>query len=105
MRSCLILQLHLLSNEQWWEIGPIRDALHHIEDTEGGFAIEDRLGNIALQAAGHRPSRTLAATFTGITALPNEFKVVGKPEREIAVKDVLTRLWDSSGNTKRSPMN
>ena len=78
--------------KQWWEIGPIRNGLQHIEDTEGGFAIEDQLGNLVLQAASHRPSRALAATFTGITALPGEFKIVGKPEREIAVKDVFNEV-------------
>ena len=78
--------------KQWWEIGPIRDGLQHIEDTEGGFAIEDQLGNLVLQAASHRPNRTLAATFTGLIALPNEFKIVGKPEREIAVKDVFNEV-------------
>ena len=78
--------------KQWWEIGPIRNGLQHIEDTEGGFAIEDQLGNLVLQAASHRPSRTLAATFTGITALPGEFKIVGNPEREIAVKDVFNEV-------------
>ena len=78
--------------KQWWEIGPIRNGLQHIEDTEGGFAIEDQLGNLVLQAASHRPSRTLGATFTGIAALPGEFKIVGRPEREIAVKDVFNEV-------------
>ena len=74
--------------QQWWETGKLRDALHHIEDTEGGFAFEDPIGNIGLQAAGHRGT-TLAATFTGLSApLAGEFKIAGRPQREIAVKDV-----------------
>ena len=74
--------------QRWWEIGSIRDALRHIEDTEGGFAFEDNAGNIGLQAAGHRGT-TLKATFTGLpTALAGEFKIAGRPNREIAVKDV-----------------
>ena len=51
--------------QQWWEIGSLRDGLRHIEDTEGGFAFEDRLGGIGLQFAGHRARQTLSATFTG----------------------------------------
>ena len=51
--------------QRWWEIGSIRNALRHIEDTEGGFAFEDNAGNIGLQAAGHRGT-TLKATFTGL---------------------------------------
>ena len=74
---------------RWWEIGRIRDAIRHIEDTEGGFAFEDRQGNIGLQASGHRAARTLSATFTALpVALAGEIKVVGRPQREIAVKDV-----------------
>ena len=64
--------------QRWWEIGSIREALRHIEDTEGGFAYEDRAGNIGLQAAGHRGT-TLAATFTGLpTALTGEHKIAGQ---------------------------
>lgn len=75
--------------QRWWELGTLREALRHIEDTEGGFAYEDRLGNIALQAAGHRAAQALSATFTGLpVALAGEIKVTGRPQREIAVKDV-----------------
>ncbi len=75
--------------QRWWELGSLRAGLQHIEDTEGGFAFEDRLGNIGLQAAGHRAGQTVGTTFTGLsTALAGEIKVAGRPQREIAVKDV-----------------
>ena len=74
---------------RWWEIGKIRDAIRHIEDTEGGFAFEDKLGNLGLQSAGHRAAQALSATFTGLSvALVGEINVAGRPHREIAVKDV-----------------
>ena len=61
----------------------------HIEDTEGGFAFEDKLGNLGLQSAGHRAAQALSATFTGLSvALAGEINVAGRPHREIAVKDV-----------------
>ena len=79
--------------QRWWEIGSIRDALRHIEDTEGGFAFEDRLGNIGLQSAGHRASQTVGKTFTGLaTPLAGEIAVVGRPKRDIAVKDVVNEV-------------
>ena len=74
---------------RWWERGRIRDAIRHIEDTEGGFVFEDRQGNIGLQASGHRAARPLSATFTALpVALAGEIEVAGRPQREIAVKDV-----------------
>ena len=79
--------------QRWWEVGALRDGLRHIEDTEGGFAFEDRLGNIGLQDAGHRGRQTLKATFTGLpVALAGEIKVAGRPKREIAVKDVVNEV-------------
>ena len=51
---------------RWWELGRVQDAIRDMEDTEGGLAYEDRMGNIGFQSGGWRPSRTLAATFSGL---------------------------------------
>ena len=66
------------------------DAVHDMEDTEGGYAFERRAGDIGFQSGGWRASRTLAATFSGLPVLVSgEHAIIGRPNREIAIKDVV----------------
>ena len=50
---------------RWWERGSMRDALRHIEDTEGGFIYEARKLDLGFQPAGHRASLFVSKTFSG----------------------------------------
>ena len=81
------------SMPRWWESGSLRDALRHIEDTEGGFIYEDRLGNLGFQSGGYREGRSVSKTFTGVPpALAGEIRISGRPKRQIAVKDVTNEV-------------
>ena len=73
---------------RWWELGSLRTAIANIEDTEGGLAFEDRFGNIPLQSAGHRTGQAIAKTFTAFAPTAGQIAIIGRPQREIAVKDV-----------------
>jgi len=78
---------------QWWERGSLIAGLRHIEDTEGGFIYEDRIGNLRFQSAGYRASRTRSKTFSGLAMrAADEIPIAGRPHREIAVKDVRNEL-------------
>ena len=78
---------------RWWETGSLRDSLHHIEDTEGGFIYEDAAGRLGIQPSTHRAAQSSSKTFTGVSpALPGEQRLHGRPKREIAVKDVKNQV-------------
>ena len=78
---------------RWWETGKIREAIRDIETTEGGFAIEDKIGGMALQSRGYRASRAVSAKFTGVLpTAADEIKVSGRPNRQIAIKDVVNEV-------------
>ena len=75
---------------RWWELGRVQEAIRDMEDTEGGYAYERRAGDIGFQSGGWRASRTLAATFSGLpVVLSGEHAIIGRPNREIAIKDVV----------------
>ena len=78
---------------RWWERGSMKDALQHIEDTEGGFIYEDRKLDLGFQPAGHRASLSVSKTFSGVSPLlAGEIPIVGIPQRQIAVKDVVNTV-------------
>ena len=80
--------------DRWWELGTdCRMPSVDMEDTEGGFAYERRVGDIGFQSSGWRASRTLAATFSGLPVLVSgEHAIIGRPDREIAIKDVVNEV-------------
>ena len=90
--ECRILQQAISKCSNGGKLAQFEMGCSTLKTPKAVLPYEDRIGNLGLQAAGHRASRTLAATFTGITALPGEFKIVGRPEREIAVKDVFNEV-------------
>ena len=91
--ECGVTDGTFFSMPRWWESGPLREALRHIEDTEGGFIYEDRLGQLGFQSGAHRDGLNVSAQFTGIApALPGEIRISGRPKRDIAVKDVTNEV-------------
>ena len=79
--------------ERWWEQGSMRDALRHIEDTESGFIIEDRRLDFVFQSGAHRTGLAVSQVFSGVNPLgAGEIAIVGRPRREIAVKDVVNTV-------------
>ena len=79
--------------DRWWELGRVQEAIHDMEDTEGGYAYERKVGDIGFQSGGWRASRTLAATFSGLPVLVSgEHAIIGRPNREIAIKDVVNEV-------------
>ena len=91
--ECGVVMGAFFSMPRWWESGPLREALRHIEDTEGGFIYEDRLGQLGFQSGAHRDGLNVSAQFTGIApALPGEIRISGRPKRDIAVKDVTNEV-------------
>ena len=52
---------------RWWEVGKLRAALNHIEDTEGGFIFEDREGELGFHLANYRAGQAVSTTFVAVT--------------------------------------
>ena len=78
---------------RWWELGRLQEAIRDMEDTEGGLSYERRQGDIGFQSGGWRASRTLAATFSGLPVLlSGEHAIIGRPNRQIAIKDVVNQV-------------
>ena len=74
---------------RWWEVGTLQQALHVLEDTEGGFIFEDREGELGFHLAPYRSERTVSKTFVvGTPSTDDEIEIDGDPRKLTAVKDV-----------------
>ena len=73
---------------RWWMDTKLRGALNRLEDTEGGLIFEDREGELGFHLRSYRAGRTKVKTFVSTTPGTDEIRIVGRPRRELAVKDV-----------------